>query len=69
MGIDKYHAIHHTYRISEKNLMTLGIICGSYGILLGMLLFHHKIRKPKFYVIIPIFMIVHTLLFIKLASC
>lgn len=50
-GIDKILAIFNKRRVSEKNLILLSIIGGSYGSLLSMLIFHHKIRKKKFIII------------------
>lgn len=48
MGIDKYKAVHHKYRISEFALLLNIVLGGMIGSLLGMLLFHHKTRKRKF---------------------
>lgn len=47
-GIDKWKAIHHKWRIPEAHLILAGVF-GILGAILGMLLFRHKIRKPKFY--------------------
>ena len=67
-GVDKYKAIHNKWRISEATLITLSAIGGGFGALLGMKLFHHKTKKPKFYVGIPFIVITGiiliTLLFI-----
>lgn len=52
MGIDKYKAIHHQYRIPERQLFLIILLGGMVGVLLGMILFHHKVRKSKFYVLI-----------------
>ena len=45
MGLDKRKAIKKQYRISELSFFLLAIIGGSLGIILGMLLFHHKTKK------------------------
>lgn len=62
MGFDKYFAIKNKKRISEHTFLTLSFFGGCLGTLLGMLLFHHKIRKPKFYFIIPILVILYLIL-------
>ena len=66
MGIDKWKAKHHKYRISERTLLLSGFLFGSLGIAVGMLIFHHKIRKAKFIYFIPFFMILHALILLKL---
>lgn len=51
MGIDKYRAKKKMWRIPEKTLLSFGILGGGLGGILGMVLFHHKIRLTKFKVI------------------
>lgn len=53
-GIDKIKAKKGAYRIPEKTLIVLAIIGGSIGAILGMVLFRHKIRKPRFAVGLPV---------------
>ncbi len=48
MWIDKRKARKGKYRISEKMLLTPGLLGGIFGILIGMKLFHHKTRKNSF---------------------
>ncbi len=55
-GIDKWKAIHHKWRISEATLIGAAVF-GVVGALLGMIVFHHKVRKPKFYISVPFIMI------------
>ena len=55
-GIDKWKAIHHKWRIPEATLIGVAFF-GVVGALLGMIVFHHKIRKPKFYISVPLIMI------------
>jgi uncharacterized membrane protein YsdA (DUF1294 family) len=57
-GVDKYKAIHHKWRIPEAHLFLLAFLGGSLGALLGMLIFHHKTRKPAFQIGIPALLIV-----------
>lgn len=60
-GVDKNKARKGKWRISEAFLIFLAVFfCGSIGALLGMLIWHHKTRKPKFYVTVPIFAVLHT---------
>lgn len=56
-GADKKRAIRNQWRISEKALLMLAVIGGSPGTLLGMKVFHHKTKKPKFYLGIPVILV------------
>lgn len=60
MLADKSKARRGAWRISEATLMTLAAIGGCYGAFLGMRLFRHKTRHPKFFVGIPALMAVYT---------
>lgn len=53
-AVDKIKAKTHAYRISEKKLIFINIIGGCFGFFIGMILFRHKIRKAKFYIVVPI---------------
>lgn len=59
MLMDKHNAIHDLRRIPEKGLMLVALIGGSFGSLLGMYLFRHKTRHPKFSVGLPLIFAVH----------
>ena len=61
-GIDKQQAIKNNYRISETTLLTLSLIGGSLGSILGMIIFHHKTKKLKFKLLNTIFLIIHILI-------
>lgn len=52
-GIDKYKAKKNLWRVPEKTLLLLAIFGGSIGALAAMGVFHHKTRKPKFYIGVP----------------
>ncbi|MFI3326182.1 MAG: DUF1294 domain-containing protein [Clostridia bacterium] len=56
-AVDKRKAIKQHYRIPEKTLISLGFFGGALGALLAMLITRHKIRKPKFYILIPLFLV------------
>ena len=50
-GIDKLLAIKHKERISEFTLLLISFFGGSIGSLLGMIIFHHKTKKIKFWIL------------------
>ena len=52
-GIDKYKAKHRQWRIPEATLLLSAALGGSVGALLGMRLFHHKTKKPRFFIGVP----------------
>ena len=58
MFADKQFAKHHLWRIPEAVLLLLCALGGSLGELLGMWLCHHKTKKPKFYLLVPLFLAV-----------
>lgn len=64
MFIDKQRAINHKWRISEYTLISLAIVGGSLGSMLGMYIFRHKTKKVKFKMGIP-FIIFIQLLFLR----
>lgn len=41
-GLDKLNARRKRRRVPEATLLTLGLLGGSVGAMLGMVLFHHK---------------------------
>lgn len=56
-GIDKRRAVRHQWRIPESTLLLLAAVGGGVGALLGMTLWHHKTRKWKFRILVPVFLI------------
>jgi uncharacterized membrane protein YsdA (DUF1294 family) len=58
-GADKLMAKASLRRIPEKTLLFCGLLGGSFGALLGMVLFRHKIRKQKFWIYNILFCAVH----------
>lgn len=54
MLADKKKAQKNLWRVPEATLLTIAALGGSIGILAGMYLFHHKTRKPKFYIGVPL---------------
>lgn len=59
MAVDKIKAIKKSWRIKEITLLTLAFLWGSIGLLSGMIVFRHKIRKIKFVILTPLFIILH----------
>lgn len=54
---DKRKAIKKKWRVPEATLMWVAALGGSIGSLLGMYTFRHKTRHPKFYIGIPVILI------------
>ena len=65
-GFDKWQARRGKWRISERTLLGVSAIGGSLGALVAMSLFRHKIRKPKFYLGVPLLLAVQIFLLIKM---
>lgn len=59
--IDKQKAIHHEWRIREAVLILFSWLGGCFGMLIGMLVFHHKTHKWKFRILVPLSLIVWVL--------
>jgi uncharacterized membrane protein YsdA (DUF1294 family) len=58
-GLDKLKAVKNQWRIPEKTLMAAAVF-GVLGAILGMLIFHHKVRKPKFAIGVPVILILES---------
>lgn len=66
MAADKIRAVEHRFRIPEATLLTIAVIGGSLGCLVGMFLFRHKTRKPKFRIGLPAILAAQVLLCVLL---
>lgn len=53
-GLDKQKAKQNRWRIPEKVLLGLAALGGSVGAFIGMRAFHHKTKKLKFSVGVPV---------------
>ena len=53
-GLDKAKAVKHQWRIPEATLLGAAFAGGAFGAFTGMIVFHHKTRKMKFRILIPI---------------
>lgn len=58
MLIDKQKAKRGAWRIPEATLMGIAAIGGSIGAIAGMYLFRHKTKHPKFYVGLPLILLI-----------
>ena len=63
-GFDKMQAVKNRYRIPEKTLLIWSAIGGATGSFIGMHVFRHKTRKSKFFITVPILMIIQIILII-----
>ena len=59
MGIDKWKAIKNKRRISEFTLLLSSFAMGAIGGLAGMAVFHHKTKKAKFFLSVPMLFVLH----------
>ena len=66
-GIDKIFAIVNFNRVREITLLFLTIIGGSFGSLLAMILFRHKIRKKRF-IIVNVFSVILWIILLYLCN-
>ena len=57
MTVDKYKAKKNLWRIPESTLMTVALIGGSIGSLIGMYTVRHKTKHLKFTIGIPVILV------------
>ena len=62
MLADKLRAKKNLWRIPEATLLTFAAVGGSLGCLMGMRIFRHKTLKPKFFVGVPIILVLQVML-------
>lgn len=60
-GVDKFKARRNMWRIPEWQLLMVALVGGSIGAFLGMRVFHHKTKKPKFYIGVPVIFVLQVL--------
>lgn len=63
-GLDKRAAVYNKWRFPENLLLSMSVLFGATGSLCGMLLFWHKVRKPKFWIVVGLSFLLHWGLFI-----
>lgn len=66
MLIDKKKAEKGKWRTKEATLLTLALIGGSIGEIIGMYVFHHKTQKQKFFIGVPVIIVLQILLIIAI---
>lgn len=59
MRKDKKNARQHRFRVPETVLLGIGLLGGSLGGVCGMVMFHHKTRKPVFSIGLPVMLFIH----------
>ena len=62
-ALDKRRARLHMWRVPESTLLLVSLLGGSLGALLGMHLLRHKTKHPKFYLLVPTFLLLDAALF------
>jgi len=55
---DKHLAYYNCRRVPEGLLLLMSFLFGAFGGLCAMIFFHHKTRKPLFYILVPLLAIV-----------
>ena len=63
MHADKKRARKGRWRIPESTLLAIAALGGSAGAIIGMYVFRHKTRHPKFTVGLPLILIFQIVLF------
>lgn len=66
MLIDKKRAAKNRWRIPEASLLTIAAAGGSIGVLVGIYLFRHKTKRPKFFIGVPMIIAAQALITIVL---
>ncbi len=64
MLADKQKARKNLWRIPERVLLTVSLLGGSVGVLLGMRICRHKTQKIKFLIGVPCIFLLQILIFI-----
>ncbi len=67
-GIDKWKAKNNKWRISENLLILISFIGGATGSLMGMVVFKHKLSKKKFYIGVPVFIVLNWIILIYMVN-
>lgn len=63
---DKRRAKKDKWRIKESTLLLVGLLGGSFGSLVSMHVFRHKTQHWKFKILVPLFFVLHAVLFFYL---
>jgi len=68
-GADKRKAVRGKWRISETALILTAFLSGGLGAMLGMSFFHHKTKKLKFKILIPVAMVLNIVTIVGIGMC
>jgi len=68
MAWDKHRAKKHKSRISEASLLWSAFAMGAVGTTVGALLLHHKTRKMKFQILLPLALLSNLLIYVFIRS-
>jgi len=68
-GIDKRKAVEGKWRIPEATLLFTGFIGGAVGSFIGMKVFRHKTQKPKFRILVPVFILLNIAVIVFVFWC
>ena len=58
-GIDKHLARKNRERVPESTLILLSVLGGALGGFLAMYIFRHKTQKAKFFLVVPMLLVLH----------
>lgn len=61
---DKRAAVKGKWRTPERTLLLAAFLGGAFGSLLGMYLCHHKTKKPRFYLLVPLFFVLQICMYV-----
>ena len=61
-GLDKQKARKNRWRIPEKTLLMMAVLGGGIGAYVGMKVFRHKTQKPKFYIGVPVIVLLQVII-------
>ena len=64
MAIDKWKAKNNSWRIPENTLFSITVLGGGIGTIVGMYVFRHKTKKPKFTIGMPVILVLEIVLVI-----
>ena len=67
-GADKRQAQKGRYRVPERGLLLFAFFFGGLGAFSGMQLFHHKTKKKKFILFVPLCALLQTGLLLFMIS-
>lgn len=56
---DKHRALVSMRRVPEFWLLLISALGGSFGAIMGMLMFRHKTLHKKFRILVPVFLLIH----------